>query len=97
MTIQKTILENETVLALSGLLDSGTAKQLQDAVDTLEAGTPALVLDMSELEYISSAGVRVLVAAHKKMNGKISLRHVRQEVQSILHLVGVDKRIHIEP
>ena len=97
MTIQKTILENETVLALDGYLDTKSAPELTDALEALDADTPALVFFFFFLKNISSAGVRVLVAAHKKMGGKFSLRHVNLEVRDVLHMVGVDKRFHIEP
>ncbi|MBR6376209.1 MAG: STAS domain-containing protein [Oscillospiraceae bacterium] len=96
MTIQKTILENETVLTISGFMDTNTAPQMKDALDTLEPNTPALALDLTELEYISSAGARLLVAAHKKMNGKLTIRHVNSNVLNILHMAGLDKRLHIE-
>ena len=58
--------------------------------------TESLVLDLRGLEYISSSGVRQLVAAHKRMNGSMKLRDVPPEILSILKTTGINKRLHIE-
>ena len=96
MTINKTVNGTEAVLALSGWLDTKTAPELKDALDALEEGMESLVLDCAELEYISSAGLRQLVAAHKKMNGNLTVRSVSKEIMDILRMGGFDKRLHIE-
>ena len=96
MTINKTVNGTEAVLALSGWLDTKTAPELRDALDALEEGMESLVLDCAELEYISSAGLRQLVAAHKKMNGNLTIRGVSKEIMDILRMSGFDKRLHIE-
>ena len=49
-----------------------------------------LVLDTS------SAGIRQIIAAHKQMNGALTLRNVTPEVLSVLHMTGLDKKLHIE-
>ena len=51
---------------------------------------------MAKLEYTSSAGIRQVVAIHKQMKGTLTLRNVTPEVAKVLHMVGVDKRLHIE-
>lgn len=51
---------------------------------------------MEKLEYTSSSGVRQIVAAHKKMNGALTLKNLSPEVLDVLHMTGLDKRLHIE-
>ena len=50
---------------------------------------------MEKLEYISSAGLRLIVAAYKKMNGALTLRNVSGEIMSVIKMTGLDKRIVI--
>ena len=96
MTILKNANGNETVLTLSGWLDTQTAPELEAAIGALDSSTSSLILDLKELEYISSAGLRQLVAAHKKMNGNLTIRNVSAEIMDILRMAGFDKRLHIE-
>ena len=96
MTIKTTTNETETVMELSGWLDTQTAAELKEAVDALGEETRSLVFDFSELEYISSAGLRQLVAAHKKMDGHLTIRHVSREIHDILGMAGFTKRLNIE-
>ncbi len=95
MTIQKTSTNEETVLALSGWLDTQAAAELKEAVGALEDNIPRLVFDLDKLEYISSAGLRQIVDAHRK-KGNLVLRHVGPEVKDILHMAGLDSRLNIE-
>ena len=71
-------------------------EELSAALDALEPGIEHLVLDLKALEYTSSAGLRQLVAAHKKMNGALTIKNVSVEVMDVLHMAGLDKRLHIE-
>ncbi len=96
MNIQKKITEKETVLELEGWLDTQSAPMLQKELEELEEGTENLVLDFTKLEYISSAGLRQVVAAHKLMKGSLTLRGVSQEIMDIMHMSGFDKRLRIE-
>ena len=61
----------------------------------LDGGTTDLILDFAELEYISSSGLRQIVAAHKKMNGELTIRSVSPDVMTVLHMAGFDKRLNI--
>ena len=63
----------------------------------LGAEVKHLALDLSGLEYVSSAGIRQIVAAHKQMNGELTLRNVSVEVQDVLTMTGIAKKLHIEP
>ena len=96
MTLEKYMDQDAVVIAVSGWLDTQTAPELGAALDGLDANTKSLVLDLKELEYISSAGLRQLVAAHKKVSGNLLLRNVRPEILDVLKMAGFDKRLHIE-
>ncbi len=71
MTIEKSVIGTETTLALKGWLDTQAAAEAAAALDGIDAGCSLLVMDLAGLEYISSSGVRQIVAAHKKMSGNL--------------------------
>lgn len=90
MTIQKNLEGTTLTLALEGRLDTTTAPQLEAEVkDSLE-GVTALVLDLAGLEYISSAGLRVVLSAQKAMNkqGSMVVRNVNEYVMEVLEVTG---------
>ena len=97
MNIEKSINDNTVIMKLDGWLDTTSANELQAQLEALEPDTMSLILDLDKLEYISSAGLRQFVAAHKRVNGSLVLTHVHQEVMDVLHMAGFDKRLHIEP
>ena len=78
-------------------MDTSNAPLLAQALNELDDGIEQLVLDMAKLEYTSSAGIRQIVAIHKQMNGALTLRNVTPEIAAVLHMIGVDKKLHIEP
>ncbi len=96
MTIEKTVQGSTVELKLSGWLDTQTTPQLEAEVNALDADVTALALDFADLEYISSAGLRQIVAAYKKMKGALTLRHVSDEIMNVISMTGLDKRINIE-
>lgn len=96
MAVEKITNGTEAVLKMSGWLDTQSAPELEQAVAGLDGGIETLILDLEKLEYISSAGLRQIVAAHKKMNGKLTLRNVQSDIMSVLTMAGFDKRLHIE-
>jgi anti-anti-sigma factor len=96
MNIEKTELEGVVTLKLAGWLDTQAAADLQAEIEALDANTQALILDLGELEYTSSAGLRQIVAAHKKVDGRLTLTHVQPEIIDVLEMAGFDKRLHIE-
>lgn len=96
MAVEKITNGTEAVLKVSGWLDTQSAPELEQAVAGLDGGIETLILDLEKLEYISSAGLRQIVAAHKKMNGKLTLRNVQSDIMSVLTMAGFDKRLHIE-
>lgn len=86
-------------LALSGRLDTSAAPQLEEMVRNRLDGIQELQLDMEHLEYVSSAGLRVLLTAAKKMkeaNGSMALTRVTAEVMEIFRITGFDRLLEIQ-
>lgn len=98
MTIQE-IRDNENLtLQLGGRLDTTTAPDLEKVVNTQLGGVKNLVLDMKELKYVSSAGLRVILSIQKKMNvqGNLKLTNVCDEIKEVLEITGFTSFLTIE-
>ena len=95
MEIRKTFEGGKATFAIEGWLDTQTAPELGAALDGLDEGVGELEFDFAALEYVSSAGIRQIVAAYKKMGGNLVLRNVSPEVREVLRLTGTDKRLAI--
>ena len=89
------------VVTLAGRLDSGAAQPAEESfARVLAGGTPRLAIDMSELQYISSAGLRVLLVVAKKVQqakGKVVLFGLGSHVREVFSISGFDKIFAIEP
>ena len=96
MTIDKKTDGNNVELFLSGWMDTQNAPMLASAISELDDTTEHLLLDMTSLEYTSSAGIRQIVAAHKRMNGRLTLKNVSPEIMEVLKMTGLDKKLNIE-
>ncbi|MDD4074955.1 MAG: STAS domain-containing protein [Eubacteriales bacterium] len=98
MTIQKTTNGAELTLALEGRLDTVTAPQLETELTESLADVEKLVLDFSDLVYISSAGLRVLLAAQKRMakQGSMVVRHANETVMEVFEVTGFVDILTIE-
>ena len=98
MKIEKKLNEKKLVIELEGRLDTTTAPQLEAELKDSLAGVAELVLDMSALEYISSAGLRVLLTAQKVMTrqGSMKLIHVKEDVNEIFEVTGFSDILTIE-
>ena len=90
MTIEKTIANASASLKIIGRLDTSTAPELEATIDGCVAGIKELVLDCSELEYVSSAGLRVILKAQKLMNaqGNMKLTHVNETIMEVFDITG---------
>ena len=90
MEINKDIQEKVMKLKLSGRLDTTTSPQLEQELNASLDGIEDLQLDFSELDYISSAGLRVLLSAQKKMNkqGAMSISGVNDTIAEIFEVTG---------
>ena len=98
MTINKTANGNELTIALEGRLDTTTAPQLDDELKTALDGIAKLEFNFEKLEYVSSAGLRVLLAAQKVMNkqGSMVIKNVNEEIQEIFEVTGFVDILTIE-
>ncbi len=97
MTIEKKANGTELTVNLTGRLDTITAPQLEKELDDL-SGIEKLVLDFAGLEYLSSAGLRVLLAAQKTMNkqGEMIVRNVNETISDIFEVTGFSDILTIE-
>ena len=98
MTITKNQNGSELKLALGGRLDTTTAPQLETELKSSLDGVKRLELDFAGLEYISSAGLRVLLAAQKTMNkqGEMVLRNVCDDIMEVFDITGFCDILTIE-
>ena len=98
MTIEKTITGTAAVLKVVGRLDTTTAPELEATIDGCVAGIKELVLDCSALEYVSSAGLRVILKAQKLMNaqGSMKLTGVNETIMEVFDITGFADILTIE-
>ena len=98
MTIEKNLNGNALTVALAGRLDTTTAPQLEAEFKQSIAGIEKLVLDFAALEYLSSAGLRVLLAAQKVMNkqGEMIIKNVNETINEIFEVTGFIDILTIE-
>lgn len=98
MTITKTESGTELTVALEGRLDTTTSPQLEAELGAL-SGVTKLVIDMTKLAYISSAGLRVLLKAQKAMSksgDSMVVRNVSQDIMDIFEVTGFNDILTIE-
>ena len=98
MTIKKTQNGNQLIVALEGRLDTTTAPQLDQELKASLEGVTELVFDFSQLAYVSSAGLRVLLSTQKVMNvqGSMVVKNVNQDVMDIFEVTGFADILTIE-
>lgn len=90
--------DSELIMALKGRLDNSTAAQFDEAVKASINGTKSLILDFKELEYLSSAGLRIILSAQKIMNrqGKMTIRNVNDTIMEVFEMTGFADILTIE-
>ena len=98
LNITKNINETELTVALTGRLDTTTAPELEKELKASLDGVTALIIDMTALDYISSAGLRVLLSAQKIMNkqGEMKVVHVGETIMEIFEVTGFSDILTIE-
>lgn len=98
MTIQIKRNADETIIELTGRLDTTTAPALDKTINEDVADAKNLVLNLKGLEYISSAGLRVLLSAQKKMQkvGSMKVKNVCEEVMEVFEMTGFADILVIE-
>lgn len=90
MTITKRAEGKKLTIALEGRLDTTTAPELDAELNSSLDGVTELVLDMAELLYLSSAGLRVVLSAQKRMNkqGHMTVMHVCADIMEVFEITG---------
>ncbi len=98
MTINKTKNDSTLTVAVEGRLDTTTAPNLEAELKSSLDGITELIFDFSNLEYVSSAGLRVLLSAQKIMNkqGKMVIRNVGEAIMEIFEVTGFSDILTIE-
>lgn len=100
MKIEITQDSNTTIIAIEGRLDTVTASEFENAVRPhLSTKELELIVDCSAMEYISSAGLRVVLIAHKSITangGRFVVRNLASEVRSVFDLTGFSRILTIE-
>ena len=98
MTIEKTLMGTELTITLTGRLDTTTAPQLENELKDSLHGVEHLALDFAGLDYLSSAGLRVLLGAQKVMNkqGDMVVRNVNETIAEIFDVTGFCDILTIE-
>ena len=98
MTIEKNLNGTELTVTIVGRLDTTTAPDLEASLKESFEGVTKLILDFAELEYLSSAGLRVLLAAQKVMNkqGEMVIRNVNETINEIFEVTGFIDILTIE-
>ena len=99
MTITKNTENGVLTLALEGRLDTNTAPELEKEIGAeLTDDVKTLILDLKDLEYISSAGLRVLLAAQKKMNirGNMLVKNANDMIMDVFQVTGFTEILTIE-
>ena len=90
MTIEKKINNDAVTLIVSGRLDTQTAPELENELDIVLSGLKELTFDFANLEYVSSAGLRVILKAQKAMNaqGSMKLTGVNDSIMEVFDITG---------
>ncbi len=98
LNINKTVEGVKEVIALEGRLDTVTSPDLDKEIKDSIEGVEELILDMEELEYISSAGLRVLLSTQKIMNeqGSMKVINVGDVIMEIFEVTGFSEILDIE-
>ena len=98
MQINKTKKEDEMILELEGRLDTMTAPELEKVINGELSDVRKLTVDLAKLEYISSAGLRVLLSAQKIMNkqGSMVVLHANELIMEVFEVTGFRDILNIQ-
>lgn len=97
VTITKTLENKKAILSVEGWLDTNSAPELGREIEAL-SDIESLILDFDKLEYISSAGLRILLSTQKTMNkqGSMVIKNVNEDVMDIFNITGFVDFLTIE-
>lgn len=98
MTITKAVDGSTLLLALEGRLDTTTAPGLEAELGGSLSNIDELIFDFAKLDYVSSAGLRVLLSTQKKMNkqGKMTIKNVCSDIMDVFEITGFTDILTIE-
>ena len=98
LNINKMIKDESAVFKLEGKIDTITSRDLAKEINSVLDSLSLLLLDFDKVEYISSAGIRVLVAAKKSMSnrGEVKITNVKDNVKDIFDVTGLSVILGIE-
>ncbi len=98
MTIMRTLKEDELTVNMIGRLETVSALKLEEEFKTSLRGVKTLIMDLEEMEYVSSEGLRVFFSAQKIMNkqGKMIVRNVNEDVMEVFREIGAVDILTIE-
>ena len=97
MVINKEINGNVCTLLPEGRIDTLTSGELESAVNEAYGECEKLVIDMAKVDYVSSAGIRVIIQAHQTVGGeRFSLKNVSRNVMQLFTMTGFDKVLMFE-
>lgn len=98
MIIEKEAKDKELILSLKGRLDTSTSPQLDEELKKSLSGVKSLILNFKELEYLSSAGLRIILSAQKTMNrqGKMKICNVNDAIMEVFDMTGFADILTIE-
>lgn len=98
MTIEKKLNGNELEMILTGRMDTTTAPQFETELKSSVNGVEKLIFNFENLEYISSAGLRVILLAQKMMNkqGELVIRNVNEVISEVFEITGFQDILTIE-
>lgn len=94
MKIEKQVKENNLILNLSGRLDTQTYSELQKEVNDIQNNITKVMVNMQNLDYVSSSGLRVLLSATKLMKargGSLEVANANADIQEVFKITGFDK------
>ena len=94
MDINKVADNGKLKVAISGRLDTTTAPELEKELDF--TGITSVEFDLADLEYVSSAGLRVILKVQKNMKGNFVLKNVKPEIMEIFEITGFADILTIE-
>jgi anti-anti-sigma factor len=101
MEISSTVMDQYTVVRIEGNLDTNTAPAAQEHLEELRAGgADTVVMDLSSMDYISSAGLRILLVASKKLRGtggQLRMFALNETVQEIFDISGFSTILSVFP
>ena len=98
MTIDRNVVGSKIQLKISGRLDTSTAPELEATINSCLAGVEELIMDFEGLEYVSSAGLRVILKTQKIMNnqGNMKIINVNDTIMEVFDITGFADVLTIE-